>query len=154
MLKKIILTIREKGLGYLMIIGWSLIQSSFRSAFVYPLQRKVYISRLHDIPIGDRVFLWTQDFGWNVPLLQRPQHIARCLADKNCTVFYCTSPLKDSEVDSIVQIYPNLYLVNKQNKVLIEELENYLAEVTTPKYLHLYSTHYRSSTGRWHRYCR
>lgn len=143
MLKKIILTLREQGLCYLLTIGWRLMCSSFRSVFVYPLLRKAYISRLHDIPIGDRVFLWTQDFGWNVPLFQRPQHIARCLAEKNCTVFYYTNPLKDSDVDSILQIYPNLYLINKQNKVLIEELDNYLTEVTKPKYLHLYSTHYK-----------
>ena len=143
MLKKIILTVREKGLGYLTVTGWHMSRSFFRSAFLYPLRRKEYTRRLRDIQLGDRIFLWTQDFGWNVPLFQRPQHIARCLAEKNCTVFYYTNPMKDPKVDDIVQICPNLYLINKQNRVLTRVLENRLSETTKPRYLHLYSTNYR-----------
>lgn len=143
MLKKMLLLFRERGIGYLARIALLQEKLLLKSVFVYPFRKKTYTQALSEISLGDRVFLWAQDFGWNVPLFQRPQHIARCLAGKNCTVFYCTNCLKDPEVDSLLQVYPNLYLINRQNRVMMGMLEAYLQGVTKPKYLHLYSTHYK-----------
>ena len=36
----------------------------------------------------DRIILWRSSFGYNVPLFQRPQHIANNLTKNNCLVFY------------------------------------------------------------------
>ena len=36
----------------------------------------------------DRIVLWRSSFGHNVPLYQRPQHIADNLAQQGCLVIY------------------------------------------------------------------
>lgn len=87
-----------------------------------------------------RVFFWKQLFGWNVPLFQRPQHIARCLARKGNTVFYYVFPKTDPGVFGLKEVEPNLYLVNAKNKALIEILSRKLKEHQYPCYFQVYST--------------
>ena len=43
----------------------------------------------------DRVILWRSSFGYNVPLFQRPQHIARSLAKQGCLVLYEVTTMTD-----------------------------------------------------------
>jgi len=87
----------------------------------------------------DRIILWRSGFGYNVPLFQRPQHIARSLAKQGCLVLYEVTTMTD-DVKTITKHEDNLYLVNLSNvffrKMLMEELD----KVTKPKYLQLYST--------------
>ena len=87
----------------------------------------------------DRVILWRSSFGYDVPLFQRPQHIARSLAKQGCLVLYEVTTMTDN-VRTVKKQEENLYLVNLSNlffrKMLMEELD----KVTKPKYLQLYST--------------
>ncbi|MBR4077980.1 MAG: glycosyltransferase, partial [Oscillospiraceae bacterium] len=87
----------------------------------------------------DRIILWRSGFGYNVPLFQRPQHIARSLAKQGCLVLYEVTTMTD-DVKTITKHEDNLYLVNLSNvffrNLLMEELD----KVTKPKYLQLYST--------------
>ena len=43
----------------------------------------------------DRIILWRSSFGYNVPLFQRPQHIANNLAKNKCLVFYEVTTMTD-----------------------------------------------------------
>ena len=94
----------------------------------------------------DRIILWRSGFGYNVPLFQRPQHIARSLAKQGCLVLYEVTTMTD-DVKTITKHEDNLYLVNLSNvffrNLLMEELD----KVTKPKYLQLYSTDWSLSMG-------
>lgn len=87
----------------------------------------------------DRIILWRSSFGWNVPLFQRPQHIARYLAKKRCLIFYEITTVTD-KVRTYKKIENNLTLVNFNNRamqrLLLEEIRKY----DKPKYIQFYST--------------
>ena len=87
----------------------------------------------------DRILVWRGSFGWNVPLYQRPQHIARCLSDMNCLILYEVTRMTD-KTKFIDKFKDNLFLVNYEIKGFEELLWNELQKVKKPKYLQLYST--------------
>ncbi len=91
-----------------------------------------------------RIIIWRSPFGWNVPLFQRPQHIARQFARKNCLMFYEIS-LKTDNVIALEKIEPNLYLVNYENFIVKEVLENCLEKQDKPVYIQIYSTNWSMS---------
>lgn len=92
----------------------------------------------------ERVILWRSNFGYNVPLFQRPQHIANNLSKNNCLVLYEVTTMTDN-VKTIKKINDNLYLFNFNNiflnKILMKELE----KLNKPKYIQLYSTDWKLS---------
>lgn len=92
----------------------------------------------------ERIVLWRSSFGYNVPLFQRPQHIANNLAKSGCLVLYEVTTMTD-KVKTIKKHGDNIYLVNYNNillnRILMEELEN----VILPKYVQLYSTDWKLS---------
>lgn len=92
----------------------------------------------------DRVILWRSSFGYQVPLYQRPQHIANNLAKSKCLVLYEVTTMTD-RVKTIKKFKENLYFVNYNNillnKLLMEELE----AIEKPKYIQLYSTDWKLS---------
>lgn len=87
----------------------------------------------------DRIIIWRSSFGWNVPLFQRPQHIAKQFSNNRCLVFYEITTVTD-KVKTFKKINNNLYLVNFNNsamsKLLFQEVEN----INKPKYIQFYST--------------
>lgn len=87
----------------------------------------------------DRVILWRSSFGYNVPLFQRPQHIARSLAKQGCLVLYEVTTMTD-HVKTLTKHEDNLYLVNLNNVFLNKMLMQELDMLNKPKYLQLYST--------------
>lgn len=87
----------------------------------------------------DRIILWRSSFGYNVPLFQRPQHIARSLAKQGCLVLYEVTGMTD-DVKTVTRHEDNLYLVNLTNVFFNTMLMEALDKVTKPKYLQLYST--------------
>lgn len=92
----------------------------------------------------ERVLIWRSSFGWDVPLFQRPQHIARAMARTGSTVFYEVTPMTD-DVKGIKKAENGLYLVNFQNKHLSELLLTELDGFSGPKYLQFYSTDWTMS---------
>lgn len=92
----------------------------------------------------DRIILWRSSFGYNVPLFQRPQHIAKNLAKNKCLVLYEVTTMTD-KVKTIKKHDDNTYLFNfnnrRLNKILMQELE----KVTKPKYIQLYCTDWKLS---------
>lgn len=89
----------------------------------------------------DRVILWRSSFGYQVPLFQRPQHIARCLTEGRSLVLYEVTTMTDP-VRTLRRQSERLWLVDLNNapfrKLLMEELE----KVEKPKYLQIYSTNW------------
>lgn len=105
------------------------------------INKKKYTNILNNILNSsyDRIIIWRSSFGWNVPLFQRPQHIANNLADNNCLVFYEVTQMTDN-VDNIKKVKDNLYLINYKNSTFINILEKLIDNKHTSKYLQFYST--------------
>ena len=93
-----------------------------------------------------RIIVWRSPFGWNVPLFQRPQHIARQFARKDCLVFYEVT-LNTDPVVTIGNVEKNLYLVNFENYAVKRLLERCLAEQNKQVYIQIYSTNWSMSKG-------
>lgn len=92
----------------------------------------------------DRIILWRSSFGYNVPLYQRPQHIANNLAKNNCLVLYEVTTMTD-KVKTIKKQSNNIYLINFNNIVLNKILMKELEKISKPKYIQLYSTDWKLS---------
>lgn len=91
-----------------------------------------------------RVVLWRSSFGYNVPLFQRPQHIANNLVKNGCLVLYEVTTMTD-KVKTIRKFSDNLYLINYNNILLNRILMQELEKVSCPKYIQLYSTDWKLS---------
>ena len=87
----------------------------------------------------DRIILWRSNFGWNVPLYQRPQHMAVSMAKKNTLVLYEVTTFTD-KVKTIKKTDKNLYLINFNNKEYAKLVFAKLSKVKKPKYVQVYST--------------
>ena len=74
----------------------------------------------------ERIVLWRSSFGYNVPLFQRPQHIANNLVKNGCLVLYEVTTMTD-KVKTVKQFSDNLYLINYNNillnRLLMDELK-------------------------------
>lgn len=92
----------------------------------------------------DRIILWRSSFGYNVPLFQRPQHIANNLSKNGCLVFYEVTTMTD-KVKIYKKFSDNLYLINYNNITLNKILMKCLKNVNKPKYIQLYSTDWKLS---------
>ena len=108
-------------------------------------QRRIRV-QLRELLAGDydRIVLWRSSFGYNVPLFQRPQHIARNLARERCLVFYEVTTMTD-KVKTFRKHEDNLYLFNFNNLLLNRILMSELKQVRRPKYIQVYSTDWKLS---------
>lgn len=116
---------------------------SFKTLLFYSKYKKEIKSILSSEKY-DRIILWRSSFGYNVPLFQRPQHIANNLAKEKCLVFYEVSTMTD-KVKTIKKHTKNLYLTNFNNILLNKILMKILNEKNIPKYIQLYSTDWKLS---------
>ena len=108
---------------------------------------KKYRKQIADILLNndyDRIVLWRSSFGYNVPLFQRPQHIANNLAKNRCLVLYEVTTMTD-KVKTVKPFSDNLYLVNYNNILLNKILMSELEKINKPKYIQLYSTDWKLS---------
>lgn len=99
----------------------------------------------------DRIILWRGNFGWNVPLYQRPQHLAKNLINNNTLILYEVTTFTD-KVKTIEKVSENLFLVNFNNiaygNLVLEKLE----KVKKPKYLQIYSTEWQMTLENMKKY--
>lgn len=76
---------------------------------------------------------------WNIPLFQRPQHMAKCLANKGYTYLFFTTNTYD-DIKVFEQKEKNLYIINGVfKKKILEGLKQ------PDKYIQLYSTDMRTT---------
>lgn len=115
-------------------------------SFVTFLRQRRIREQLRELLAGDydRIVLWRSSFGYNVPLFQRPQHIARNLARERCLVFYEVTTMTD-KVKTFRKHEDNLYLFNFNNLLLNRILMSELKQVRRPKYIQVYSTDWKLS---------
>lgn len=116
-------------------------------SFKVMLNKKKYRNEIRDILNNakyDRVVLWRSSFGYNVPLFQRPQHIANNLSKNNCLVFYEVTTMTDN-VKILKNHSENIYLFNFNNIALNKILMQELKKLNKPKYVQLYSTDWKLS---------
>ena len=91
-----------------------------------------------------RIIVWRSPFGWDVPLFQRPQHIARQFAQQDCLVFYEVS-LNTDKVVTLSKAEDNLYLINYGNWTVKRLFEECLANQSKTVYIQIYSTNWSMS---------
>lgn len=105
------------------------------------INKEKYTKELDAIFKGqyDRIIIWRNNFGWNVPLYQRPQHMALAMSKKNSLILYEVTTFTD-KVKTIKKEQNNLYLINFNNieysKIIFEKLKT----INKPKYIQVYST--------------
>ena len=107
----------------------------------YLFHRKEILKQIDDALNNnyERVIVWRSSFGWNVPLFQRSQQIAKCLSEDSSIVFYEVTRMTD-KTKFIDKINNRLYLINYEIKAFRNDLFKKLLDVDKPKYLQMYST--------------
>lgn len=116
------------------------------SRLYYKWNKSKYEEKIRDILNSncERIIVYKNDLGWNIPLFQRPQHIAEKLANNGCLVLYYVTSMTDN-VRDIKNVEKNLYLVNEKNRDIKKILFNELAKSDKNKYIDCYSTDYRTT---------
>lgn len=114
-----------------------------RIGFAVLVQPEKYRQLVREMLAWDaqRVILWRSSFGFNVPLFQRPQHIARNLAKNEFLVIYEVTTMTD-RVKTLKKMSNGLWLFNFNNIPLNRILMEELAGLDKPKFVQLYSTNW------------
>lgn len=99
----------------------------------------------------DRIIIWRSNFGWDVPLFQRPQHISLNLSKQKCLVFYEVTHFTD-KIKDIKEVNKNLILVNLENKSIQKALFSKIRAISMPRYIQLYSTDWNMKLDDLKRY--
>lgn len=114
------------------------------AVFFNPKKYRKIIREILSTEDVDRIVLWRSSFGYNVPLFQRPQHIANNLAKNKCLVLYEVTTMTD-KVKTVKYFNNNIYLINYNNILLNKILMSELKNINKPKYIQLYSTDWKLS---------
>lgn len=112
--------------------------------FFNPNKYKKEIYKILNENDYDRIIIWRSSFGYNVPLFQRPQHIANNLIKNRCLVLYEVTSMTD-KVKILKKYSNNLYLFNFNNTLLNNILMKELKKIKKPKYIQVYSTDWKLS---------
>lgn len=123
------------------IIANYLDKISFKVIFM-PNKYKKIINEILDKNNYERIIIWRSSFGYNVPLFQRPQHIANNLSKNKCLVLYEVTTMTDN-IKTIEKLQDNLYLTNFNNIALNKIIMKALEKRNIPKYVQLYSTDWK-----------
>ena len=124
-------------------IKYRVISSFNKNNFTYRKSYNKYHNELKNIIYGENyhsIIVFDSRVGWNIPLFQRPQHMARELSNRGFLYFYRTSEKFDLEIKTINKLKDRLYLINMSNYVLQNVLLDLLKEINKEKFLSLYST--------------
>ena len=79
---------------YAYIVANYLDKISFKVIFNKKKYKKIIKEILNENQY-ERIIIWRSSFGYNVPLFQRPQHIANNLTKNKCLVFYEVTTMTD-----------------------------------------------------------
>jgi polysaccharide pyruvyl transferase CsaB len=80
------------------------------------------------------VFIQELVIDWNVPLYQRPQHLAAALARRGYLVIYKTDNWSGDDVDGFREVIPGVWLTN--DKANVDIVEGAVRSVYSTAYLH------------------
>ncbi|MDO4536350.1 MAG: glycosyltransferase [Clostridium perfringens] len=124
-------------------IKYRIISSFNNNSYNYRKIYSLYYNELKDVINCEEyhsIIVFDSRVGWNIPLFQRPQHMAIKLSDKGFLYFYRTSELFDSNIKGMKKLKDRLYLVNMSNYILQNVLFDILKYSNKKKFLLLYST--------------
>lgn len=119
--------------------------------FLHQKKYRRYFEELFKTEDYERIVVWRSSFGYQVPLFQRPQHIANQLANQKTLVFYEVTGMTD-QVDTIYKYKENLFLMNFNNIILEKIFMDEINKITKPKYLQIYSTDWQMPMGKVNKY--
>ncbi len=158
--EKIIFVIKKDGILVTIKKTFKYIKAKYLSKiniFSYinvKLNKRKYKNLLDNIFLNnnfDRIIIWKSDFGWNVPLFQRPQHISINLARKRCLVLYEVTTMTDN-VKQIKKVEDNLFLVNFNNRAIKKMILEKVRNINLPRYIQIYSTDYNMTISELKQY--
>lgn len=98
---------------------------------VHSLKHKTELKEILEQHSGKEIIVFPPLVDWNIPLYQRPQHIALNLAEKGYLYFFCTANMQYDNIDGFEKLSDSCYLTNRFD-LLQTEIDT--------KILHLYST--------------
>ncbi|MGN4126681.1 methyltransferase domain-containing protein [Lysinibacillus sphaericus] len=97
----------------------------------HSIKHKAELKEILAQHMGKEIIVFPPLVDWNIPLYQRPQHIALNLAEKGYLYFFCTANMKYDNIDGFEKLSDSCYLTNRFD-LLQTEIDS--------KILHLYST--------------
>ena len=103
----------------------------------WPGERKQFQKIIAD-HAGQPIILFPPLVNWHIPLYQRPQHIARKLAENGFLYFYCTDNSLFDEVQGYEPVSDCLYITNRYRQLLSR---------SELRVIHLYSSDNRTTWG-------
>src|SRR5437763_1373157 len=83
------------------------------------LSHSQYLNKILEKHRGQPIIVFAQSYGWNLPLLQRLQHIAVELAKMGYLYFFISSYFDNA--DGFEELSDNLYITNQYD--LLKNLE-------------------------------
>lgn len=116
------------------------------SKLYYKINHKKFEKIIYNILREDkyeRIIIMRENLGWNIPLFQRPQHIARQFSKNDSIVFYEVTTMTD-KVKKISKISENLYLINRGNCNFYNIFINVIQNEKIHKYVDYYSTDFKT----------
>lgn len=88
---------------------------------IYFYNKKKYIAKIQSATniSGKAIFIYPPLISWNIPLFQRCQQLALCLASTEYLYFFCSN-LRYDKLQGFQSIAPNLYLIESKlfNKLI------------------------------------
>ena len=118
--RNVILLVRMKGLVYVLRSVAKRTRGKLLGKWFEPYFH-AQLDRILDANRGKPIIVFRAVVDWNVPLFQRPQHIAKGLADQGFLFFYCTVNAFDS-IDGFDQVHEGCYVTNQFE--MVDQLPN------------------------------
>lgn len=85
--------------------------------------------------------IYDVSFGWNQGLFQRPQQIAKALANEECLVLYSMNIFEKKRfINPIRNILKNLWYIDYKNPIIKKIIIKLLKKSNKKMYYHIYST--------------
>lgn len=98
------------------------------------------VRKVLDSSSNKKIIIFPPLVDWNIPLFQRPQHIARFFGEEEYIYFFGTCNYLDS-VETVEEVSKNCYLINIAETINTEKLYSLLSEYKDREIIiHLYST--------------
>jgi len=128
---KTISVLRRKAIKGLKIITKTSSENIKRKTIVNKILRRVYLEELEGILNSHRnvkgVIIYAPTVDWNIPLFQRPQHLASQLAKQGYLYFFCTPNSQYDKVHGFKQIENRCYITN-QFDLLADKIDNFIID--------------------------
>jgi len=119
---------RSKGLGYVAGLVWKRLRTKILPRYPVRYYRNKLWRILAENP-GKPIIVFRPVVDWNLPLFQRPQHVAKGLADQGFLYFFCTTNGFDA-IHGFTKVHDGCYITDQFE--LVDQIEG-------KKIIHIYA---------------